>query len=236
MYKKLAEILQINIKDHELFKVACTHKSYFNESNHSAKHNERLEFLGDAVLELIATDYLFNHYPKRPEGELTALRSAIVKGKNLAQVAKRLGLGEFLLLSTGEERSGGRKKEYILANTVEAIIGAVYLDQGYEVTRVVVERELLQDVDGIIMRKEHLDSKTSLQEYTQEHFGVTPNYKLISESGPDHNKKFIMGATLSDRVIAEGQGPSKQAAEKKAAQAALNLLLSSEDKGIKEES
>lgn len=229
MLKDLETTLKIKVNNFELFKLACTHKSYFNESNEVKQHNERLEFLGDAVLELITTDYLFKNYPKLPEGELTALRSAVVKGKFLAQIAKKLEFGQYLLLSVGEDRSGGREKDYLLANMMEAVIGAIYLDQGYSAAQEFVVHELLQDIEGIIKRQEYLDSKTSLQEYTQEHMGETPRYELVSQSGPDHDKSFVMGVILKEKIIAEGIGQNKQSAEKEAARVALELLLSSEN-------
>lgn len=214
--------LQIKINDPSIFERSFIHKSFVNE-NPGVIPNERLEFLGDAVLELATTSYLFKFFPDKPEGELTALRSALVRGRNLAKVSEEVGLGEFLILSKGEENSGGREKSYILANLCEAVIGAIYLDQGYQVAEKFIMDHIIKTLDDILANKDYIDAKTKLQEAAQEHEGITPEYKLVSESGPDHDKTFTMGVYLEDKLIASGNGTSKQKAEQHAAQKALEL-------------
>lgn len=213
--------VKLSFNDQSLLELAFVHKSFVNESKHQDAHNERLEFLGDAVLELSVTDYLYRHYPNKPEGELTNWRSALVKGKNLSKVAKKLGLGQQLKLSRGEELSGGREKDYILANTVEALIGAIYLDKNYEAANEFILENIVVFLEEIIEQGLHIDSKSRVQEIAQEKLNVTPRYELISESGPDHDKNFIMGIFFGENLIAEGNGSSKQAAEQAAAKLAL---------------
>jgi len=217
---ELEKKLGMNIKDKELFNKAFIHRSYVNE-NIGIEDNERLEFLGDAVLELIVTNFLFHEYPEKPEGELTTLRSSVVKGKYLSKIARELELGQYLYLSKGEESSGGRDKEHILANVTEALIGAIYLDQGFEVAERFVREHMLKEIEEILELGLHIDAKTSFQELSQERENVTPEYRLIEESGPDHNKKFIMGVFLEEELIASGEGSSKQKAEQDAAHKAL---------------
>jgi ribonuclease-3 len=185
--------------------------------------NERLEFLGDAVLELIVTEYLYLNYPN-PEGELTNWRSALVKGEMLAKISQELELGEHLYLSHGEENSGGREKDYLLANTFEAIIGVIYLELGYEKAKKFIEKFLLVHLESILEKGEHIDSKSKFQEIAQEKVGVTPVYQLVHDEGPDHDKMFTMGAYIEDRIVGKGKGSSKQAAEQKAAEDALMRL------------
>lgn len=205
--------------------MAFVHRSYLNEHKTSQlESNERLEFLGDAVLELVSTEYLYQKYPDRPEGDLTNWRSALVKGEMLAKVARELELGEYLFLSKGEEKSGGREKDYLLANTFEALIGVIYLELGYEKAKDFITRFLLVHLDYILAAGAHIDSKSRLQELAQEKVGITPAYKLEHEEGPDHDKLFTMGAYLGDRMVGKGAGNSKQAAEQRAAQDALGRL------------
>lgn len=221
-YNNLMESIGISFKDLNLLDLAFIHKSYLNEHRDlKGGHNERLEFLGDAVLELIVTEFLYKEYPHEEEGVLTNWRSALVKGKHLAEVAVELELGIYLYLSRGEERSGGRKKHYILANTVEALLGAVYMDQGYEMSKEFVRRFILGHLEDILEKGQHIDSKSKFQELSQDLLGVTPEYKCLSEEGPDHNKVFTMGLYIKDECIAEGQGSSKQKAEQDAAQNGL---------------
>lgn len=222
-YSQLIKKIGIEFKDESLLNNAFVHKSYVNE-NKESKDNERLEFLGDAVLELVATRYLYDACPDSQEGELTAFRSALVKGKHLAQVAEELDLGTYLLLSHGEERSGGRNKKYILANTVEALIGAIYLDQGYEVAKDFISKFILTRLDEIIAQGLHIDAKSKLQEVIQEKEDFTPYYEVISEEGPDHNKLFTVGVYIKNELVAQGQGTSKQKAEVEAAENALKEL------------
>ena len=187
----LEKIFGFTIKNPDLFERSFIHKSYVNE-NPGHKHNERLEFLGDAVLELVVTDYLFQEFADKPEGDLTALRSALVRGRNLAKVSKSLEIGQFLILSKGEEQSGGRHKDYILANLCEAVIGAIYLDQGYEISKKFIHDHILSTLDEILVSKLYIDAKTHFQEMAQENVNVTPEYTQEDESGPDHNKVFRM--------------------------------------------
>ena len=214
--------LGVEFNDIGLLQTALVHRSYINENYDIVEHNERLEFLGDAVLELIVTEYLFKNYDK-DEGELTNWRSALVRTENLAIVSRALDLGSYLFLSKGEEHSGGREKDHILANVFEAVVGAIYIDRGYDVTKQFILDNILVHLEEILAEKRHIDAKSSLQEIAQEKLSITPNYKLISDSGPDHNKVFVMGVYFNDELIAEGEGSSKQNAEQSAAQNALDL-------------
>ncbi len=221
-YAELEKKLSITFSDLNLIDTAFVHKSYMNEHDDlKSQHNERLEFLGDAVLELVVTEYLYKKYPEEEEGVLTNWRSALVKGKHLAEIAAELDLGLYLYLSRGEERSGGRKKNYILANTLEALIGAIYLDQDYKMAHTFIDSFILKRLDEILKKGLHIDAKSRFQEIAQEALGITPEYRLMKEEGPDHNKAFIMGAYIGEEFIAEGTGSSKQKAEQEAASAGL---------------
>ncbi|PIQ77613.1 ribonuclease III [Candidatus Peregrinibacteria bacterium CG11_big_fil_rev_8_21_14_0_20_46_8] len=222
---ELENKLQIHFTDHELLERACIHASYINEHRElKIGHNERLEFLGDAVLELVVTEYLYAHFPNKEEGELTALRAALVKGKHLADVARRLDLGAYLLLSKGEEKSGGREKNYLLANTLEALIGAIYLDKGFAIAHEVITRFILGSLQEIIEHDLHVDSKSKLQEITQEKFSITPSYQVLLEEGPDHDKLFEIGVFIGGDCLGKGKGTSKQKAEQEAARNALKRM------------
>ncbi len=210
------------LKNQQLLLEAFTHRSAVNEHSDIAVHNERLEFLGDAVLELIATEFLYQKFPEKPEGELTNLRSALVKGDNLAEVARKLNLGEFLFLSHGEAKSGGAEKDYILANTVEAFIGAIYLDLGMKRAKEFIEKWILVDLEEIIKYGKHIDAKSEFQELSQEKIGITPHYEVMSESGLDHEKTFVLAAFLDDQKVGEGIGGSKKEAQVAAAADALS--------------
>jgi len=224
MYKKLEEQIGIDFKDSKLLRQAFIHRSYLNEHRDSQfESNERLEFLGDAVLELVVTEYLYSNFPN-PEGELTNWRSALVKGEMLAKIATELKLGEYLFLSHGEEKSGGRTKDYLLANTFEALIGVIYLELGYETVKTFVARFLLVHLKPILEKGDHIDSKSKLQEIAQEKVGATPSYELQTEEGPDHDKIFTMAAFVGTRMVGKGKGGSKQLAEQKAAEDALKRL------------
>lgn len=217
---KIEEIenrIGITFVDKQLLIDALTHRSFVNEHKESRTHNERLEFLGDAVLELIVSVYLYESYPSRPEGELTSFRSALVKTDSLAETSKELDLGESLLLSKGEEETGGRTKNFLLANTFEAIIGAIYLDQGYEKSKEFVHMHLIQKLDNIIKNRTDIDSKTKIQEIAQAKYKVTPVYEVTKEEGPDHNKEFTVVIKIKGKIIGEGSGTSKQRAEEDAA-------------------
>lgn len=209
-------------KDKELLKQAFTHRSYLNENkNTNLEHNERLEFLGDAVLELVSTDYLFAKYPKKPEGELTALRSALVNSVMLATISTELDFNKHLLLSRGEAKDMGRARQYILANTFESVVGAIYLDGGYEEAKKFIEHVLMPKTKEIEEKRLWVDAKSFFQEKAQEKTGITPAYKTHKEHGPDHDKEFTVGLYLGDMLVAEGRGKSKQEAETDAAKNGL---------------
>ena len=220
----LENILGIKFKDQNLLRQALVHRSYLNEHpNFSLSHNERLEFLGDAVLELIVTDYLFRHYDK-PEGELTNWRASLVNARMCAAVAREISLEKYLYLSKGEQKDTNIKaRNYILANTIEALIGAIYLDQGYKAAEKFVHRYIISKLPYILENKLYLDPKTHFQELTQEKEGITPVYKVLEESGPDHNKIFKVGVYLGDRLVGMGEGSSKQEAQMAAAENALKV-------------
>ncbi|MDX9971125.1 MAG: ribonuclease III [Candidatus Gracilibacteria bacterium] len=220
--KELEKKLGLKFKDENTLKSAFIHKSFINEhKDFGLSHNERLEFLGDAVLELVSTRHLYEKYPDQDEGKMTAFRSALVQGKHLAEVSRELNLGKYLLLSHGEEKSGGREKNYILANLLEALIGSIYLDLGYEYAEKFIKDHILAHLDTIINEGQHIDAKSKFQEIAQEKENTTPHYELLEESGPDHDKVFKMGVFLGDKKVAEGIGSSKQKAELNAAENAL---------------
>lgn len=220
-YLELEKIVGISLKNVDLYHNAFTHKSYLNENRHIRKSdNERLEFLGDAVLELIVTEFLYLNYPD-PEGVLTNWRSALVKKETLAGIARELDLGKYLFLSKGENATGGRDKDYILANTFEAFLGALYLDHGFDIAKKFVTEKLLIRLEGIISDGLHIDAKSNFQEIAQEKTGITPNYLLLKEEGPDHDKIFTMGAYLNGELCGQGSGSNKQSAEQSAARDAL---------------
>lgn len=215
----------LRFNDQQLLQQVFVHRSYMNEHrSFPLGHNERLEFLGDAVLELCVTEFLYLNYPN-PEGELTNWRSALVKGEMLALVASELGMADYLLLSFGESRSGGRARNQILANAFEALLGALYLDQGYVVCQKFVGETITFRLEDILQKGAFIDPKSRLQEYTQEHFSQTPNYTVVSESGPDHAKQFIVRVLIGQRELGNGEGASKQSAQVAAAANALSSLL-----------
>ena len=224
MIKDLSKKININFNDISLLKRALTHRSYLNENRDVDKNNERLEFLGDAVLELIISQYLYNKYPDRPEGDLTSFRSAIVRTESLADASRELNYGKYLRLAKGEEESGGRDKDYILANTFEAVLGAIYIDQGYQKCKDLVERVLITKIDNIVKNRLDIDSKTKIQEIAQEKYKLTPTYEVVKESGPDHNKEFIVAVKIGEKVIGKGKGSSKQRAEESAAKKGLKYI------------
>lgn len=223
-FESLAEHIGVTFSDISLLRTAVTHRSYLNENRGSGmEHNERLEFLGDAVLELVVTSYLFRKYPKKQEGELTAYRSSIVNTVSLTRVAEKIKLGNYMLLSKGEAKDTGRARSVIVANAVEAVIGAVYLDQGYDAAANFISSHILEviDIDEIAKNRTWMDPKSRFQEKAQEKAGVTPTYRTLKEVGPDHDKQFTLGVFLGDVQVATGSGPSKQEAEQKAAEKAL---------------
>lgn len=218
---ELEKVIGVKINNPDLYLSAFTHRSYLNENRgFSLPHNERLEFLGDAVLELAATEYLYRNYP-HPEGELTNFRSALVNYKMLSDIAKHLGFEKFLLMSRGEAKDTGRARQVILANCIEAVIGAMYLDAGYQATTNFIAQEVLVELSKIIEGETYVDPKSRLQEIIQEKRGVTPTYGVVSETGPDHNKLFVVAALVGETEVGRGQGPSKQEAELAAAENAL---------------
>lgn len=222
--EKLSKKINVTFNDITLLRMACTHRSYLNENKGSElEHNERLEFLGDAVLELAVTGFLFLKYPHKAEGELTAYRSAIVNTVSLTKFAEHIGLNEFMLLSKGEAKDTGRARSVILANAVEALIGAIYLDQGYHAAAQFISDQILNviDIDVIVKKKLWIDAKSRFQEVAQDKMSMTPTYKTLKEVGPDHDKKFTLGVFLGDVQIASGTGLSKQEAEQQAAEKAL---------------
>lgn len=224
-YKELEKKIGVKFKNKDIVDKVFVHKSYVNE--HRAKGlecNERLEFLGDAVLELVVTEYLFKKYPACAEGEMTSLRSALVKGKHLAEIAAELNLGAYLYLSKGEEKGGGRNKSYILANVFEALIGGIYLDRGYNVAHKLINKLIILRLSEIVEKGLHVDPKSHFQEIAQERLDVTPEYHLVAETGPDHSKIFTMGAYLKNKLVAKGNGSSKQKAESVAAEKALKKM------------
>lgn len=212
----------VTFENKDLLRQAFTHRSYINEHKKAGlEHNERLEFLGDAVLELIVTEYLYDKYPKYNEGEMTSLRSALVNANTLSDVAARLGVDEYLLLSRGEAKDKGRARQYILANTFEALVGAMFLDRGYAVAQGFVAEHTFHLIPDILKDGLGIDSKSLFQEEAQERAGVTPSYKTLREEGPDHDKLFTIAVFLGNEEVAQGDGKSKQDAEQAAARAGL---------------
>ncbi len=217
-----ANALGLDFNDLALLEEALTHRSYLNEHKTAIAHNERLEFLGDAVLELSATRFLFDRYPSKPEGELTAYRASLVNTVSIAEVADSLGVNDMLRLSRGEKRDTGRARQIILANAFEALVGALYLDQGYEAADAFLQKHLYPKLDSIIEKKAYQDPKSRFQEASQDKRGITPSYKTIREDGPDHARTFTVGAYLKDEELGRGVGNSKQEAEQAAAVNALD--------------
>lgn len=223
-FSKFENIIGITFNDKNLLKQAFLHRSYLNEHRDiKMDHNERLEFLGDAVLELVVTDFLFKKFPEKPEGDLTAYRAALVNANTMSEVATKLGMNDYLLLSKGEAKDTGRARQVILANTIEAVIGAIYLDQGYEVTDKFIADNLFEKTDEIINKNLWQDAKSLFQEKAQEAEGITPSYKVITETGPDHDKRFTVGLYLKEQLVSQGEGHSKQEAEQDAAQNGLTI-------------
>ena len=221
-YQALAEEkLSGKFNNPELLVTALTHRSYLNEHKKSVKeHNERLEFLGDAVLELVVTEYLYKTYSE-PEGILTNWRSALVRTESISAASEKLGFNDYLRLSRGEKRGSERARQQILANCFEAVIGAIYLDQGYEAAEKFISKHILSTLQGILDTGSWMDGKSRLQEIAQSVDGATPHYKVLSEEGPDHDKIFTIGVTVNNVLKGQGTGPSKQIAQQQAAEAAL---------------
>jgi ribonuclease-3 len=222
-FNSYAQKLGLSFKNLDLLVGALTHRSYLNENKGVALvHNERLEFLGDAVLELAVTNFLYLKFPEKDEGELTAYRASLVNTYSIADTATELGLNDMLLLSKGESRDTGRARQIILANAFEAVLGAIYLDQGYETAEAFLAKHLYPKIEDVIAKRTWQDAKSHFQEIAQDKRSITPNYKLLNQEGPDHDRKFTVGAYIGSEEIARGDGKSKQEAEQAAAQAALN--------------
>lgn len=222
--KKFQKRINIYFKNIKLLNQVFIHRSYLNENkNQPIESNERLEFLGDAVLELSVTKYLYAQYPSEPEGKLTTWRAALVNGKSLSDVSKKIDMGDLLYLSKGEEKTGGRSRDLLLANAFEALIGAVYIEHGFDAADKFINDHILIKLDEILKNKTYLDPKTHFQEIVQAKMGTTPYYKVLSEEGPDHSKNFTIGLFLNDDLVAQGQGTSKQEAQVEAAQNALKI-------------
>jgi len=217
-----AEALGLRFNDPELLAEALTHRSYLNENRKAKTHNERLEFLGDAVLELVATHYLFTKFPASPEGELTTYRAALVNTVSLAETAGAIGINDHLRLSKGEARDTGRARQIILADALEAVIGAIYLDQGYDAAGAFIAKHLFPKVTSIVANQGFKDAKSRFQEAAQDKEGITPRYEVLAEVGPDHDRVFTVGVFLGALETAHGEGRSKQEAEQEAAQNALD--------------
>jgi ribonuclease III len=221
-FGEFEKIIGAEFKNKDLLTQALTHRSFLNE--HKAlkgRHNERLEFLGDAVLELVVTRYLFDEYPDKNEGDLTSIRSALVNATTCADIAREINVNDFLLLSRGEAKDTGRARQYILANALEAIIGAIYLDGGYDEAKKFIYKYVTPQTPKIVKEELWVDAKSKFQEKAQDISGITPSYKTLKETGPDHDKKFTVGVFLGEQKIAEGFGESKQDAEQDAARRAL---------------
>jgi len=208
----------------KLFQLAFIHRSYLNESKDVPESNERLEFLGDSILSFVVSDHLYKAYPLFDEGILTNLRSLVVNTKSLAKLAKKLDFGSQLQLSRGEEDSGGRDNESILANTFEAVIGALFLDQGIDAVKVFLYEVLIPEIEVYVQKKVFKDPKSLLQEYVQSRKQNSPVYKVLHEDGPAHAKQFTIGVFVGDNQVGEGQGKSKQEGEEHAAEQALEKL------------
>jgi len=224
-FEELERILNVSFKNKDLLIQAFCHRSYLNENpDFYLGNNERLEFLGDAVLELVTTNYLYNKYPDKPEGDLTGWRASLVNSNILSETAREIGFEKFLLLSSGEAKEKGKGRKYILADTFEAFIGSLYLDNGYEAAKNFIEERLIKvKLPEIIEKKLFKDPKSLFQEKSQEIESITPTYQVIEESGPDHQKNFIVGVYLGTELIAQGKGTSKHEAELDSAEKALKI-------------
>ena len=223
-FQTLLDALQIKFANMSLLQQAFTHRSYLNEVKAALESNERLEFLGDAILSFLVSQYLYSRYPQHPEGILTSMRSNVVKTETLASIAKGLNFGEYLCLSKGEEKGGGRQNASLLADTFEAFIGAVYLDQDLAHVRQFLQKQLFVQIEKILQKEQHSDYKSRLQEIVQETSKISPSYKVIKTLGPDHDKKFWVQVIINGKEDEVGQGKSKQEAEQMAAYHALEKM------------
>ncbi len=219
-FKELQKKIGVDFSNENLLVTAFVHRSYLNENSDYKEHNERLEFLGDAVLELVVTEYLYKNYPN-PEGDLTNWRSALVKTETISDASRDLGFENYLFMSRGESKSKGRARQLILANCFEAVIGAIYMDKGYTSAKKFISENLIKRLPEIIDKKLYIDPKSRLQELAQRKESITPKYDVLEESGPDHQRTFKVGVFLEKRKIGEGKGSSKQLAQQDAAEDAL---------------
>lgn len=220
--KEFAQKIGIEFSNPDTLVQAFVHRSYLNENpKFRLSHNERLEFLGDAVLELAVTEELYAKYPEKPEGELTSFRAALVNAKMLSEIAERLGMNDYLLMSRGEAKDTGRARQVLLANAMEAVIGAIYLDKGYGAAKDFIATYILVHLPEVIERRLFKDPKSLFQEIAQDKIGITPSYRVLKEWGPDHDRHFVVGLYLNDELVAEGEGHSKQTAEVNAAEKGL---------------
>ncbi len=223
-FSKFEKSIKVSFKNKKLLEQAFTHRSFLNEHSKTKRgHNERLEYLGDAVLELVVTEYLYSEFPEKPEGDLTAYRAALVNTISISRAAQELQMNDYLLLSKGEAKDTGKARQYILANTFEALIGALYLDGGYSVAKKFIAENLFHRLPTILKEGLWQDAKSRFQEKAQELVSITPTYRVLEEKGPDHDKQFIVGVFLVDECIAHGEGKSKQEAEQSAAKEALKV-------------
>lgn len=214
----------VSFKNPQLLETAFTHRSYLNETHAGVReHNERMEFLGDAVLELCVTDHLYRAYPAHTEGDLTSYRAALVNAVTLGNIAEELGMNECLLLSKGESKDAGRARATILANTFEAVVGALYIDQGYSAANDFILRHVVPHMEEVLARGAYRDAKSMFQEFAQDKYGLTPKYTTVRAEGPDHDKQFVVSVSVGDVALAEGEGKSKQEAEQMAAERALGM-------------
>lgn len=222
-FSKLEKLVGIEFSNQDFLTQAFIHRSYLNEHPEiKLDHNERLEFLGDAVLELITTEYLYNNYPNS-EGELTSWRAALVNSKMLSKIAGELELEKYLLLSKGEAKDTGRARQYILANALEAFIGAAYLDKGFTAAQELILKYIIKELPRVLETEAYADPKSRFQEEAQDKAGITPTYEVLEETGPDHDKTFVVGVYLDKELVAQGKGSSKQEAQENAARSALEV-------------
>lgn len=223
-FSSLQKQLGTKFKDLSFYEQAFTHRSYINEHADAVGHNERLEFLGDAVVELLVTQFLYDKFPDKPEGELTNLRAALVRRNTLSEVGKELHFEDYLRMSKGESRNDGKAKAMIISNAAEAFVGALFLDLGLKAVEKFVKKFLLPRLEDIVAGESHIDSKSKFQEIIQERRGTTPHYKTEEVSGPDHDRSFVVGVYVDDKLIAKGEGKSKREAETAAATEALEKI------------
>lgn len=227
--------LDVDVSDYSLLAIALTHRSYLNENDDVGEDNERLEFLGDAVIDLIVADYLYSRYPDMSEGEMTSLRAALVRAETLARFSKQVGVNEALRLGQGEEENGGRRRKATLCAAFEAVIGALYLDIGFMETKKLIENIIADELTHILANDSHKDARSEFQVWSQARFNATPTYQVVDTSGPDHAREFTVQVVVDESVWGEGKGRSKQLAAHAAAREAMNRVAENqEDSGYSE--